>query len=73
MLSIWSSPGWETMVCKIILFFLLSQNYVLSSTNHSLLLKHHDTNTISLLVYVDDIMRTQNDDAKISQITHLLE
>jgi len=40
---------------------LLSHDYILSTVDHSLFLKHHCTNTTTLLVYVDDIVLTGND------------
>jgi len=53
--------------------FLISQNYVISSVNHSLFLKHNGTNTTSLLVYMDDIVLTSNDAEEICHITKLLD
>ena len=53
--------------------FLISQNYILSSTDHSLFLKRHDTNITIILVYVDDIVLIGNDRAEILNITNMLD
>ena len=53
--------------------FLLSHNYILSTADNSLFLKHKGTNTTALLVYVDDIVLTGNDTEEIARITNLLD
>jgi len=53
--------------------FLISQNYILSSADHSLFLKRHDIDTTIILVYVDDIVLTRNDHAEILNITNMLD
>jgi len=53
--------------------FLILQNYTLSSADHSLFLKRHDTNITIILVYVDAIVLTGNDCAEILNITNMLD
>jgi len=52
--------------------FLLSHNYKISTSNHSLFLKHDGKHTMTLLVYVDEIILTGNNSMEISDITSLL-
>ena len=56
---------WKTL-------FLVSHNYVQSPSNHSLLLKKHANSFTALLVYVDDIVLTGNDNSEIIAITNHL-
>ncbi|XP_068503601.1 uncharacterized mitochondrial protein AtMg00810-like [Phaseolus vulgaris] len=53
--------------------FLISNNYTISTVDHSLVLKRIGSNTTVLLVYVDDIVLTANDKAEITYITHVLD
>ncbi|WVY96778.1 hypothetical protein V8G54_028929 [Vigna mungo] len=52
--------------------FLLSNNYHCSISDNSLFLKHDGNHTTALLIYVDDILITGNDDGEIQHITDLL-
>jgi len=52
--------------------FLLSHKYNISTTDHSLFLKHAGNYTRAILVYVDDIVHTRNNPMEISDITNLL-
>ncbi|WVY96489.1 hypothetical protein V8G54_028640 [Vigna mungo] len=52
--------------------FLLSNNYHCSISNNSLFLKHDGNHSTALLIYVDDILITGNDDGEIQHITDLL-
>jgi len=52
---------------------MLSHNYILSSVDHSLFLKHHGTNITALLLYVEYIVLTENDVEEINHVTHLLD
>jgi len=52
--------------------FLLSHNYKISTTAHSLFLKDDGKHTTTLLVYVDDIILAGNNPMEISGITCLL-
>ncbi|WVZ11776.1 hypothetical protein V8G54_016306 [Vigna mungo] len=52
--------------------FLLSNNYHCSISDNSLFLKHDGNHTTALLIYVDDILITGNDDGEIQHITNLL-
>ena len=45
--------------------FLVSHNYVQSPSDHSLFLKKHANSFTALLVYVDDIVLTGNDNSEI--------
>jgi len=53
--------------------FLLSNNYILSSTDHSLFLNCKGTNITIILVYVDDFVLTRIDHKEITNITSLLD
>jgi len=48
--------------------FLISHRYPYFSSNHSLFLKHSSHSTSGLLVYVDDIIHTENDYGEIPRI-----
>ena len=52
--------------------FLVSHNYVQSPSDHSLFLKKHANSFTALLVYVDDIVLTGNDNSEIIVITNHL-
>ena len=71
-LPLWSAPCWLTLVCQIVPIF----TYVLSSNDHSLFVcffkKKHYTNLISILVYVDDTVLTENNNEEITHITNQL-
>jgi len=51
---------------------LLANGYTLSSADHSLFIKTHDTNITALLVYVDDFVLTSNASEEIIHITTML-
>jgi len=53
--------------------FLISHNYAMSTNDHSLFLKHVDTSTTAILVYVDDIVLIGNDFEEITHIITLLD
>lgn len=53
--------------------FLISHNYICSLIDHSLFLKHENSNTIVLLVYVDDIVLTNTNEVEINSFTMLLD
>ncbi|XP_028084979.1 uncharacterized protein LOC114286093 [Camellia sinensis] len=54
------------------LTYLLSNGFIVSSSNSSLFIQHTATTMIVLLVYVDDILVTGNDSAhNASFITHM--
>ena len=52
--------------------FLLSHNYKCCPSDHSLFLQHNDNKITALLVYVDDIILTGNNNEEIQRITNLL-
>ncbi|WVZ08611.1 hypothetical protein V8G54_021957 [Vigna mungo] len=52
--------------------FLLSNNYNCSISDNSFFLKHDGNHTTVLLIYVDDILITGNDNGEIQHITDLL-
>jgi len=52
--------------------FLLSHKYIISTADHSLFLKHDGNHTITILVYVDNIVLTGNNPMEISNITNIL-
>ena len=53
--------------------FLLSNNYTLSSANHSLFLNHNKPNITIIRVYVDDLVLTGNNHEEITNITSLMD
>jgi len=53
--------------------FLIYHNYAMSANDHSLFLKHVDTSTTAIIVYVDDIVLTGNNSEEITHITTLLD
>ncbi|WVZ17643.1 hypothetical protein V8G54_010625 [Vigna mungo] len=52
--------------------FLLSHNYNCSTSDNSLFLKHDGQYLTAILIYVDDILITGNNDGEIQHITNLL-
>ncbi|WVZ21124.1 hypothetical protein V8G54_008446 [Vigna mungo] len=52
--------------------FLLSNNYNCSISDNSFFLKHDGNHTTALLIYVDDILITGNNNGEIQHITDLL-
>jgi len=52
--------------------FLLSNNYICSSADHSLFLNHTNQSLTAILVYIDDVMLTGNNAQEITRITTLL-
>ncbi|WVZ01058.1 hypothetical protein V8G54_027127 [Vigna mungo] len=52
--------------------FLLSHNYTSSTSDNSLFLKHDGNYTTTLIIYVDDIIITENNDGEIQRLTDLL-
>lgn len=52
--------------------FLVSLGFIQSKTDYSLLVKHNNSKVTILLIYVDDIVLTEDDLNEIQQVKHLL-
>nr|XP_017224964.1 PREDICTED: uncharacterized mitochondrial protein AtMg00810-like [Daucus carota subsp. sativus] len=63
-----ASREWNKELSK----FLISQNYVQSTQDYSLFVKHRENSFTAVLVYVDDLLVTGNDLPEIESIKSLL-
>ena len=70
-LSLWLKATGRQWYDKLFQF-LLSHDYTSSPSYHSLFIKHVESHTTTILVYVDDIILTRTNNEEIQHITHLL-